>query len=126
MMRQRLTLTLALAATGAAMTAVPARAAFCGVPDDINPVVKLTIATYPKVAHTKAIDASYIKTVSVNGTYAYSVVDTGSQRTPFYWEKPTGAWQFASANKPPADFPKELLPFLTGGDCNNPNWKKHS
>ena len=117
-----------MAATGAVLTVGPARAAFCGVPDDIAPVVKLTIATYPKVAHsTHAIDASYIRVLSVNGTYAYSVTDTGSQRITFYWEKPTGTWRFASANRPPGDWSKPLLSFFQGDDsCNNPNWKKRN
>jgi hypothetical protein len=125
---QRLTLTVVMAATAAVLTAAPAHAAFCGVPDDIAPVVKLTIATYPKIAHSNhAIDASSIRIVSINGTYGYSVTDTGSQRIPFYWEKPTGTWRFASANRAPADWSKPLLSFFQSDDsCNNPNWKKRN
>jgi len=125
---QRLALASALAMTGAVVTAAPAKAEFCGIPDDIGPVVKLTIATYPKVSHAShTIDASSIKVVSVNGTYAYSLTDTGSQRIPFYWEKPTGTWRFATANHAPADWDKQIVSFLTNSDnCNNPNWKKRS
>jgi hypothetical protein len=121
-------LTAVLATTGAVFLVAPARAAFCGVPDDIGPVVKLTIATYPKIAHSNhTIDASSIKSVSVNGTYAYSVTDTGSQRIPFYWEKPTGTWRLASVNRAPADWPKPVISFFQADDsCNNPNWKKHN
>ena len=121
-------LTVAIAMAGLTLTGDPAHAALCGEPFDITPVVKLTIATYPKASHSnRTIDASYIKIVSVNGTYAYSLVDTGSQRIPFYWEKPTGTWTFKAANRAPADWDKQIVSFLVGGsDCNNPNWKKHN
>ena len=124
----KVALILAIAASGPAVTAAPARAAFCGEAFDITPVVKLTLATYPKISHSnRAIDATYIRIVSVNGTYAYSLVDTGSFRIPFYWEKPTGTWSFKAANRAPADWDKEIVSFLTSSsDCTNPNWKKHS
>ena len=127
-MPQRLTLTFVLATIGPALTVAPASAAFCGQPDDVAAVVRLTIATYPKISQSNhAIDASYIKIVEVNGTYAYSVTDTGSQRIRFYSEKPTGTWRFAAANRAPADWPKPLLSFFEAdNNCNNPNWKKHN
>jgi hypothetical protein len=130
----RLALRLALAAIYAGLTAAPAWAAYCGVPDDIKPIVKLTIATYPRVSHTShTIGESMIRIVSVNGTYAYSVTDDGSARIRFYWEKPTGTWHFVSANHAPAGWEKPLLEFFQASDtapagspsaCNNPNWKK--
>lgn len=123
-----LALAFVLATIGAVLTVAPARATFCGQPFDVTPVVKLTIAAYPKIARSShAIDASSIRTLEVNGTYAYSVTDTGSRRIRFYWEKPTGTWRFAAANRAPADWPKPLVSFFESGDnCNNPNWKKHS
>lgn len=132
-MQQRLRIALALATIVTGLRAAPALAAFCGQPDDVNAIVKLTIATYPKVSHTRhAIDESYIRFVHVNGTYAYSVTSEGAQRIPFYWEKPTGTWRFVTANREPVGWPKPLLAFfesdektLPGAspDCNNPNWK---
>jgi len=124
----RFTWSFALAIAGAALTVAPAHAEFCGIPYDLTPVTKLTIATYPKVSHSnRAIDESYIKNLSVNGTYAYSLVDTGSQRVSFYWEKPTGTWSLKAANHAPADWDKQILSFLVNDDnCNNPNWKKHN
>ena len=123
---QRLALTLVLATAGAVLAIAPARADYCGIQDDIGPVVKLTVAQYPKFAYAApTIDPSYIKVVSINGTYGYSLVDTGSDRLAFYWEKPTGTWHLAAARKPPASWDKQLLGFLQNNDCTNPNWKKH-
>ena len=129
-------MSFSLAAIAATLTAAPAPAAFCGVPDDINPVVKLTIAKYPAISHANdAIDESYIRIVDVNGTYAYSLTDDGAHRIRFYWEKPTGTWGFVGANREPADWPKPLPGFFEGDDkalssalpsCNNPNWKKRN
>ena len=125
---QRLTPTLVLAIAGTLFAVAPASAALCGEPFDTAPIVKLTIATYPKIGHaTRAIDASYIRIVSVNGTYAYSQTDIGSERIPFYWEKPTGTWHLASVNRAPADWDKMIVSFLQDdGNCTNPNWKKRS
>ena len=135
-MTQRLVIGLAFATMVAGLTAAPAPAAFCGQPDDVKAIVKLTIATYPKVSHAKhAIDESYIRFLDVNGTYAYSITSEGARSIPFYWEKPTGTWRFVTANREPAGWPKPLLAFfesdvktLPGAspDCNNPNWKKRS
>jgi hypothetical protein len=125
--------TFALAA-GAATT--PAQAAFCGQPFDVAPIVKLTIATYPKISHaTHPIDQSYIRAIDVNGTYAYSVTEDSARTITFYWEKPTGTWSFVDANREPSTWPKPLLAFfesdrksLNGAhpDCNNPDWKKRA
>lgn len=106
-------LTSAIAAILLALPAVPAQAAYCGVPDDIAPIVKLTIATYPKISPAHGtIDQKNIKIVEVNGTYAYSVVDRDPKPMKLYWEKPTGTWHLAAANREPAGWSKQLLAFF--------------
>jgi hypothetical protein len=134
--RYRPTLTIALASIAFGLAVTPAQAAFCGVPDDIIPIQKLTIAAYPKISHRNhSIDQSYIRIIDINGTYASSVTDERAGRISFYWEKPTGTWTLASANHGPSGWPKEVLAFFeddakpsVGGQpsCNNPNWKSHS